>query len=48
MNFDGFHDNASGLHFGQVTNLATVLSQHVALNGGHVPEITLCVAFGAP
>ena len=48
MDFDGFHVNASGLHFGQVTNLATVLSQHVALSGAYVPEITLCVTFGAP
>ena len=48
MDFDGFHVNASGLHFGQVTNLATVLSQHVALSGAYVPEIALCVAFGAP
>ena len=48
MDFDGFHVNASRLNFGEVTKLATVLSQHVALNGGHVREITLCVAFGAP
>ena len=48
MYFDGFRVNASGLHFRQVTNLATVLSQHVALSGAYVPEITLCVTFGAP
>ena len=48
MVFQGFHVNASRLHFGEVTKLATVLSQHVAVNGGHVPEITLCVTFGAP
>ena len=48
MDFDGFHVNASGLHFGEVTKLVTILSQHVALSGGHVPEITLCVTFGAP
>ena len=48
MDFDGFHVNASRLHFGEVTKIATVLSQHDALSGGHVPEITLCVAFGAP
>ena len=48
MNFDGFHVNPSGLHFGEVTKLATVLSQHVALSGAYVPEITLCVTFAAP
>ena len=48
MDFDGFHVNPSGLHFGEVTNLATVLSQHVALSGARVLEIILCVAFGAP
>ena len=48
MDFDGFHVHASRLNFGEVTKLATVLSQHDALNGGHVPEIKLCVTFGAP
>ena len=48
MDFNGVHVNASRLHFGEVTKLVTVLSQHVAFSGGHVPEITLCVAFGAP
>ena len=48
MDFDGFHVNASRLNFGEVTKLATVLSQHVALSGAYVPEITLCVTFGAP
>ena len=48
MNYDGFHVDASRLHFGEVAKLATVLSHHDALSGGHVPEITLCVTFGAP
>ena len=48
MGFDDFHVNASRLNFGEVAKLATVLSQHDALSGGHVPEIKLCVAFGAP
>ena len=48
MDFDGFHVNASRLNFGEVTKLVTILSQHVALSGAYVPEITLCVAFGAP
>ena len=48
MDFQGFRGNASRLHFGEVTKLATVMSQHVALNGAYVPEITLCVTFGAP
>ena len=41
MNFQGFHVNASRLDFGEVTTLATVLSQHAALSGADVPEITL-------
>ena len=48
MNFQGCHVNASRFHFGEVTKLATVLSQHAALSGAYVPEITLCVTFGAP
>ena len=48
MECHGFHVNASRLNFGEVTNLATVLSQHVALSAAYVPEITLCVTFGAP
>ena len=48
MDFDGFHVNVSRIHFGDVTKLATVLSQHVALNAAYVPEIILCVTFGAP
>ena len=48
MDFDGFHVNPSRLHFGEVTKLVTILSQHVALSGAYVPEITLCETFGAP
>ena len=48
MDLDGFHVTTSRLNVGAVTKLATVLSQHVALSGAFVPEITLCVAFGAP
>ena len=48
MNYHGFHVNANRLHFGEITKLATVLSQHAALSGAYVPEITLCVTFGAP
>ena len=46
MTFQGFHVDACRLHFGEVTKLATVLSQHAALSGAYVPEITLCVTFG--
>ena len=48
MNCEGFHVNASRFDFGEVTKLATVLSQHVALSGAYVHEMTLCVTFGAP
>ena len=48
MDVEGFSVNANRFDFGEVTKLATVLSQHVAFNGGHVPETTLCVMFGAP
>ena len=47
MNCQGFHVNASRLHFGTVTKLATILLQHGALNCAHVHEIVLCVTFGA-
>ena len=32
----------------KVTNHSTNMSEHVALQGAHVPETTLCVTFGAP
>ena len=48
MDFHVFHVNASRLHFGEMTKLGTVLSQHAVLNGAYVREITLCVTFGAP
>ena len=31
-----------------VTSHSTNMSEHVALQGAHVPETTLCVTFGAP
>ena len=36
------------LRFVNVTNHSTNMSEHVALQGAHVPETTLCVTFGAP
>ena len=35
-------------HFNQVTNNSTNMSKHVALQGAHVHQTTLCVTFGAP
>ena len=32
----------------KVTSHSTNMSEHVALQGAHVPETTLCVTFGAP
>ena len=32
----------------KVTNHSTNMSEHVALQGAHVPEAALCVTFGAP
>ena len=34
--------------FGKVANNSTTMSQHEALKGAHVHEMTLCVTFGAP
>ena len=40
--------NAVRRRFGEVTKNATDLSQHEALNGAYVHEMTLCVTFFAP
>ena len=42
-----FYISATQLQFVDGTNHTTVLSQHEALKGAHVRQVTLCVAFGA-
>ena len=45
--FSLFYVDAARLRFGEVIKNATNLSQHEALKGAHVHEMTLCVASGA-
>ena len=42
-----FYVNTARRRFGEVMKNATNLSQHEALKGAHVHEMTLCVTFGA-
>ena len=48
MVFQCFYVRAIRCCFGKVANNSTTMSQHEALKGAHVHEMTLCVTFGAP
>ena len=48
MNFQCFHVDVSRLHFREVEKIAAILTQHDALRGSYVSEMSVCVTCGAP
>ena len=43
-----FYVSTIRCHFDKLTNNSKNMSKHVALQGAHVHQATLCVTFGAP